>query len=83
MEHFSQFTVYRNVSAYLNQEGPWLAANGAFKVEESDIGKTVVFCPVCDYKEVLASGAVPVFCPANKCGGVLNFIDVTPELFYE
>ena len=52
-----------------------------FEIKEQDIGKTVAFCSVCDYKLVVGEGAVPVFCPAPKCVGVLNFIDVTPEFF--
>ena len=38
---------------------------------------------ICDYKRVLESGAVPLRCPRSRCIGILQFIDVTPELFYD
>ena len=52
-----------------------------FKVSREDIGKTVVFCPVCSYKRVLSEGAVPFACPTVRCIGILQFIDVTREFF--
>lgn len=62
------------------QNAPWFKV-GSFKVEERDIGKTVVYCPVCAYKIVAGSGAVGVKCPNGKCYGILQFIDVTEDFF--
>ena len=50
-------------------------------IEKTDLGNTVVFCSVCNYKIVLSSGATPIVCPATNCAGILQFIDVTEEFF--
>jgi hypothetical protein len=51
-----------------------------FQINKKDIGKTVAYCPVCSYKRVVEYGAVPVYCPKERIG-VLQFIDVTEDLF--
>jgi hypothetical protein len=54
---------------------------GKFEVKKEDIGNTVVFCSMCDYKRVVGPGAIPAFCPVKNCTGMLKFIDVTKDLF--
>ena len=50
-----------------------------FEVIKGDIGKTVVFCSICDHKRVFGSVAVAAICP--KCKGLLQFLNITKEFF--
>jgi hypothetical protein len=73
-------SVFGGVHDACDQDNPWFSM-GAFKIEREDIGKTVVFCSVCSHKVVLGSGAVSLRCPNPNCYGILQFIDITEELF--
>lgn len=70
--------IFGDVCVSFFEVRPWFSME-PFKVKREDIGKTVAFCPVCDYIKIFGSVAIPIKCP--HCIGILQFINIVSEFF--